>query len=393
MKNVRKAVAILMAVLIFAMPVLASTELVPIRAAAEEMGWEVEWIAENQAVRLTTPDGNSMFQFTADEGTNVNGRIYVTEEFAHSILVQGRMPGVEADNGYTPDVNIHGKLTRVVYGDNVAYLFGSMHAGFEYWFPLADIAEDAMARSDVFVFEINMDEMDEIANNPELVAQIEALQMLPDGMTLEDIMDEEAFAQFYEAFATFAGIGLTYNLIANLTPIALVTTLEVVMLQLLGVDVTFSVDSYVADFARDAGAPIVGLNSIQREFEIVFDMPLEIQVNALVDFPTLTEMLEATADVDLASLYAAQDLDGIRELINFQIALGADNEYHEMFYHNLLHVRCHIFADEIARLLQETEEPTTFFVTVGILHIIGGGGGMVIELLDEKGFEVTPLWN
>jgi hypothetical protein len=44
-------------------------------------------------------------------------------------------------------------------------------------------------------------------------------------------------------------------------------------------------------------------------------------------------------------------------------------------------------------LLRETEEPTTFFITVGLWHIIGGeGGGQILVRLAEEGFEITPLW-
>jgi len=54
------------------------------------------------------------------------------------------------------------------------------------------------------------------------------------------------------------------------------------------------------------------------------------------------------------------------------------------------------FAEEITRLLQETEEPTTFFIAIGLSHVIrsriGTGFTDVVEQLELVGFTVTPLY-
>ena len=54
------------------------------------------------------------------------------------------------------------------------------------------------------------------------------------------------------------------------------------------------------------------------------------------------------------------------------------------------------FANEIARLLRETGEPTTFFVAVGLSHINRSGAGEgftdIVEQLELAGFTAVPLW-
>ncbi|MCL2387591.1 MAG: TraB/GumN family protein [Defluviitaleaceae bacterium] len=394
----------------------------PIRQTANFYGWSVEWDGENQTVILTK---NQTLQIVdldvenqavilienqptqivhvvsvgASGGFNDNGRVYVPVDFLMNLLEIG---AVEEEKEETNDdccavipegIGIHGKLTRIEYGDNVAYLFGSMHAGFEHWFPLHSAVEDAMARADVFAFEIDMVEMLREEPSPEVIEQILALQMLPDELTLEDILPEDVFENFYTNFQTFAHLGLTYEAVKNISPITLMVTLDFVMVNLLGADLSLSVDEYVVNFAEAAEKPIIGLNSILGELTIVHDIPLEIQGYALVNFPTFEQMLQTARDVGMADAYESQDIDGIRRLFIDMAALGDDNPYHELFFHNLLYVRCHIFADEIARLLQETEEPTTFFVTIGLGHIIGGGGGIVLYLLEDMGFDPIPLWN
>ena len=54
--------------------------------------------------------------------------------------------------------------------------------------------------------------------------------------------------------------------------------------------------------------------------------------------------------------------------------------------------RSTLFAEEIIRLLQETEEPTTFFITVGIGHMIGDDYGNVFNVLENHGFDIVRLY-
>jgi uncharacterized protein YbaP (TraB family) len=391
----KKFIAVLLAVLLTATPAFALSqtvdgeEFIQVRAAAEARGWEVDWDREDRAVILTSPHGEGFFILVDESGSFIeNGRVYSPADLMELLFFLGASPQI------IDGVSIHGKLTRIAYGDNVAYIFGTMHAAQPGWFPLHPLAEDAMARSDVFAFEFDLSEM--FVMDDELLAQIEAIQLLPDGLTLEDILPEDVFENFIENLATYAVLGLTYDLVQNLTPIALLSALESVMVSLLGVDVELSVDNYIFDFAETNNREIIGLNTMLGELEIVFDIPLEIQATALENFPTFEQMLEAVSDMGLIEAYATQDILAIRQM--FTIPEGeALSEYEELFYHNLLYVRCNIFADEIARLLRETEEPTTFFVAIGMGHIIGGccnsGGGIVLYLLSNMGFELEELWN
>jgi len=54
------------------------------------------------------------------------------------------------------------------------------------------------------------------------------------------------------------------------------------------------------------------------------------------------------------------------------------------------------FANEIMSLLQNTEEPITFFMAVGLAHVMGSGMGEeftdIIQQLELAGIYATPLW-
>jgi len=293
--------------------------------------------------------------------------------------------------------DIHGFISRVEYGGNVAYVFGSMHLGRPEWFPLSPIVEDAIARADVFAFEIDM----ELMASPEVMLYTGSLMMLPYGLTLRDVLPPDSFQSFLESLEVLPTI--TYEMIANFTPVGasmVIATVE--MLPLMGIYSVYSVDSYVHAIAMAAGKPVIGLNDIFHEIDLLFDVPMEIQLT-MFDSPADWEEVDWTVadwdtivqyivDMGLVEAYEAGDVAMLRNAMG-----SAVNEnptpFEEHFHHTNFHVRCHIFADEIARLLRETEEPTTFFVTVGAAHIIGGDFGKVLTLLEGMGFDVVPLWN
>ncbi|MCL2193595.1 MAG: TraB/GumN family protein [Treponema sp.] len=295
-----------------------------------------------------------------------------------------------------PRPEIHGFISRVEYGQNVAYVFGSMHLGRPEWFPLSPIVEDAIARADVFAFEVDM----ELMASPAVMAHAANLMMLPDGLTLRDVLPPESFQGFLESLEVLPTI--TYEMIANFTPVGasmIIATVE--MLPLMGIYSIYSVDSYVHAIAMAAGKPVIGLNDIFHEVDLLFGVPMEIQTT-MFDNPADWEDVDWTVadwdtivqyvvDMGLVEAYKAGDAAMLRDALGSALSENP-TPFEEHFHHTNFHVRCHIFADEIARLLRETGEPTTFFVTVGAAHIIGGNFGKVLTLLEDMGFNVEPRW-
>ena len=295
-----------------------------------------------------------------------------------------------------PRPDIHGFISRVEYGNNVAYIFGSFHLGRPEWFPLSPIVEDAIDRADVFAFEVDM----ALMSAPEVAAFSNRMMTLPDGQTLEDVLPPDVFENFLRSLEVLPTI--TYEMIAHLTPVGATMIIAMVeLIPLMGIYSAYSVDSYVHAVAAYSGRPVIGLNDIFREIDLLFNVPLDVQMT-IFDSPAEWEEVDWAADCEALTQYVidmglveAYEAGSIPML---QRAMGSsisdEPTLFETHFHNTnFHVRCHIFADEIARLLRETEEPTTFFVTVGAAHIIGGDFGKVLSLLGDMGFDVVPLWN
>lgn len=291
--------------------------------------------------------------------------------------------------------DIHGLISRIEYGGNVAYILGSMHLGRPEWFPLNPVVEDAMARADVFAFEVDM----ALMGSPEIVMHTSSLMMLPGGLTLQDILPPEAFTAFLESLEVLPTI--TYEMVANFTPIGAMLIITMVeLMPLMGIFAEYSVDDYVNAFALANDRPVIGLNDIFRELDLVFNIPMDIQVT-MFDSPAdwddvdwaadWDEMIQSVVDMGLVEAYEAGDIAMLRDAMSSSLS-DDPTPFEEYFHHVNFHTRCHIFADEIARLLRETAEPTTFFVTIGVAHIIGGDFGKVLTLLEGQGFDVVPLW-
>jgi hypothetical protein len=143
---------------------------------------------------------------------------------------------------------------------------------------------------------------------------------------------------------------------------------------------------HMMELAMFGGKPMIGLTDIFYAMLEVLDVPLETQIYALADFPDYFTMLMKMFDE--ANAYEAQDFDRLRVLLEAQ----PENPY--TLYRRDEHLqRSHAYAEEIARLLREAEEPTTFFIMLDIGHIIGGDLGRMFVILEEMGFKIESLWN
>ena len=293
---------------------------------------------------------------------------------------------------------IHGAIHRVEYGDNVVYLFGTLHGGHDHWFPLADVVEDALRRSDVLAIEV-----DDIAEGADAMEEaiMEAL-FLPDGMTWAELLPTDAYDHLVEAIA---GWGIPYEDVNDMNPAFLVFSLEMELVQslaVLEVNIDASVDAYVVDVAMELGLPIIGLESIEQQIDILFHPPFEVMLAQIMSFLPPMELMERIEESgalsldELATLYENNDLEALIHAFGLEIGADAEDLFAIYMREIVMNWRSTYYANEIIRLLQETEEPTTFFVAVGLSHIIRAGAGEeftdIVEQLELQGFTAVPIW-
>ena len=173
------------------------------------------------------------------------------------------------------------------------------------------------------------------------------------------------------------------------------------MLSTLEVGADSSVDSYVVSVARELGIPVIGLESMRQQMHIAFNLPraemyafLELMDAPDAMLAAMFESDELTLD-QLAHYYETNDFAAILENIALT-ALDNDCPYDNYMLEMLQGWRSMYYGHAVARLLRNTEEPTTFFVAVGLLHVISSGAGEdftdLLQVLEREGFTIEPLW-
>jgi len=297
---------------------------------------------------------------------------------------------------------IYGAIHRVEYGDNVVYLFGTLHGGREEWFPLADVVEDAMRRADIFATEIDF------FNAEAMEAAMMDVVLLPDGQSWVDILPREAYEHLVYVVETY---GESYEYMRNINPAVIVSTITLQLAESLvdnfeiGATIDdLSVDGYVQGVALELGRPIIGLESVEQQMNIAFNLPADALVDLIMNFFPMEEMMEYLENSEEMSLgemvylYETNNLtalaDGFALITSVEATI--DSPYGIYMREIVMNYRSTYYANVIAGLLRETEEPTTFFVAVGLSHVIRARGGEeftdIVEQLELLGFEAVPLY-
>ena len=308
-----------------------------------------------------------------------------------------------------PVDGIHGLLSVVEFGQNRAYILGSIHVGREDWYPLSSIVEEAIEMADVFAFEIDLgatggpclcdaecNDCDCDPDGSDCICLLMELMFLPEGETLASFLPEEDFSMFMEAMQTFP---VSMDALAPLRP---TTIMELIMYQIvapgIGLSSEHSIDMYVFNRAEALGRPVIGLTDFNDHIAFVSGMPDEYQfatARYFSDFETMTEEIR-----ELAYIYETQDIETLIQMIRTDMS-EAYEAYHageistgglglaRYWHYTVGNYRSTFFANQIARLLIETEEPTTFFVTIGIAHLTREVN--VFYTLEELGFEPKLL--
>ena len=312
-----------------------------------------------------------------------------------------------------PGSDIHGALHRIEYEDNVVYLFGTMHAAAPEWFPLANIVEDAMRRADVFAFEFDMTlgsvDLEEILAVMDLLNEG---MYLPGDQTLAEVIPADIHASLVEHIESF---NRTYEDVRRINPIALAMQLQLEaaaeVFADFGIyyDVQMGVDGYILNFAQSHEVPVIGLEPLLQQAKIGFAPSSEILELAGFDGSLEDIMYDVFSDEFIPR---AEMLEMLREEVPYtyndylhnnleDLILGMDvieedleNEFIRYTVEVLMNFRSTYYAERIVELLQNTDEPTTYFVAVGISHVIRTGDNLtnIVEQLQLRGITAIPIY-
>jgi len=255
--------------------------------------------------------------------------------------------------------------------NNTVWLFGTVHVLTEDHYPLADEVEEAFRESPYLVVEI-----DTVNVDPQVQQQMMInAGMLPDGVSLDEVLGEERYARASELAAAN---GYDLDQMNMLRPWLIALVLTVAEFERMGYTAEHGVESYFLNRAEEERKSITELETMQYQLSLFGDLDEEIQIDFLMQ--TLEEIDEMETHIE--ALISAWESGSLEEL---EDALLEDFADYPEVYQRIVTDRNHNWMDDLSRILDESDKD--HFVAVGALHMVGDEG--VVKLLREAGYEVT----
>lgn len=282
-----------------------------------------------------------------------------------------------------------GSVTPLLYevtdaNGNTAWLFGSVHIGFESFYPLPDYVYNAFDQADAAAFEIDM-----VAFQKDTQAQTAAFQtlMYTDGTTIKDHLPEDIYNQ---AVQIMTDAGYYFEVLDYYNVVMWSTLLEQLLYEEMGINFDLGIDQHLLNKAYAESKPVYEVESAQFQYEMMAnyspalqEMLLQGAIEGWGDPEAILEGLDVLvnnwasgSEADLVAMLAAED----DELTEEELVL-----YEE--YKKALETDRNIgMADYAEDALASGEK---VFICVGAAHIVGEGG--LVDLLTQRGYTVTCL--
>jgi len=184
-----------------------------------------------------------------------------------------------------------GAVAQILYkvekpgNDNVSYLLGTHHLA-----PLAvidSIAElpEILRGVDKLYGELDMSEM----TNPSALLSMQQKMMAPSDSTLDKVLTAEDLSRVQQVFGEYAGSAFPLQQLYVLKPSVLMTQLVQLMTAkafpeladpLQGMDITMQTR------ARELGKPVMGLETIEFQIDLLYGTPISGQADELMKLVT-----------------------------------------------------------------------------------------------------------
>jgi len=260
-----------------------------------------------------------------------------------------------------------------VQGGGVLYLLGSIHFEIESAPRFAGEIEDAYARSDELVVEVDLSD----AAASQAGAGLDERGLLEPPTKLADVLSPSAL-ELLEQYLDERG--LSFSLVEGRKPWYVTNFLVVMALEDAGYDAAHGVDRQFID--RSSGKPIVALETVADQWDLLDRLPLRIQEMMLIDALNQSPQFDRATD-QLIEAWRHGDERALRELVYRPIAEDAD---FVSFYDSIFFRRNEVMARRLAKLARDGK---TRFTVLGAGHMLGSRG--IPSLLCDLGFEVRRV--
>ena len=301
---------------------------------------------------------------------------------ALAMLLLGTQAAAQAPTCADPGSSMLWKVTGPGLGANESlHLFGSIHLGKPEFYPLHPTIENTFRAAETLVFEIDP----QAAADPQVALRMQLRGMLPAGQTLGDVVSPEALANLEQVLT---GFGIPLGNFMTMKPWLLTLMLANVQASSLGYSAQHGLESYF--IAQKAPATnIEQLESIEQQVDMLDGLDPELLLGySLQDFDDSAGEMEA-----LIAAWRCADKPALSEQLFSEVLKIEQNGDPAMragledLFRRLYTDRNKVMADGIVRFIDSGSGD--WFVVVGSAHLLGEGS--VIELLEQRGYTVTPV--
>lgn len=247
--------------------------------------------------------------------------------------------------------------------ENPSYIFGTFHMLCPEQLIIADKIRDAIDACDRLVLELDFDD-------PNLMASMQQGMMFTDGTSAKDYLNEEEY-QLVSGFFT-EKMQMPFQMIASIKPFFLSALTMIYFMDC-------QPASMEQKLTEIAGKEVLGLESVEEQFNFIENISLEDQKSMLISgIEDLDEMDEMTDK--MVQTYLEEDLAGIQSITEEYMT----EDYVEL-NDELIVSRNNDWVPKIDKLIHEN----SCFIAVGAGHL--GGELGLLNLLFKKGYVVAPV--
>jgi uncharacterized protein len=263
-------------------------------------------------------------------------------------------------------------LWEVTSLTNKIYLYGTVHAGKQSWFPLPQRVEDAFEDAKVLVVEADITDTETLAKTGPVLA-------LPAGDALSKHVPDDVYARFLKLLPRY---GLKESQVVSFRPFMAVSMLVFSEWARNGYFPQYGIDQYLIKKARAELMPVLELEGIETQVKLMQSLGEDEQRMLFVG-------TVAALETDLTS----EQIKGMVEAWrtgNPNAMLDIARKYNDRvpgakeFEEKFIWSRHEAMVKKIEGYLNDSRD--RHFVAVGSLHLAGERG--LVELLRKRGYVV-----
>lgn len=288
-----------------------------------------------------------------------------------------------------PSAPVESAISPILYkvtdnSGNVVWLFGSIHVGYEHFFPLPDHVIQAYESADALAVECDI-----LAFEKDMSAQIEALRglMYLDGTKIADHIPQ---ALYDDAVAALTDAGVYMSALDMYKPILWGNFLDNALYDAAGTSSEFGIDMYFLNDAYQQAKPILEVESVQFQYDLLAgfseQLQMELLESSLYSWGHQEEALQQIRE--LVDAWSTGDAVKLAELLTEEPEFESEEErllYGE--YNDAMLVQRNIsMADWAEEALASGD---SVFICVGAAHVVGPGA--MAELLTQRGYTVEAV--